>query len=137
LELDTVSHCGGNGEGLFAYSFNVTDIASTWDETRAVLGKGGRGIVQAFSEMCEGLPFKVRDIDSDYGSEFLNRELYGHCETREIGFTRSRPYKKDDNPHIEQKNWTHVRKLVGWDRYATPEAVAALNRGTWFHGRRW
>jgi hypothetical protein len=127
LELDTVSHCGGNGEDLFAYSFNLTDIASTWDETRSVLGKGGRGIVQAFSEMCEVLPFKVRDIDSDNGSEFLNRELYGHCDAREIGFTRGRPYKKDDNAHIEQKNWTHVRKLIGWDRYDTPEAVAALN----------
>lgn len=127
LELDTVSHCGGNGEGLFAYSFNLTDIASTWDETRCVLGKGGHGIVQAFSEMCEVLPFRVLDIDSDNGSEFLNRELYGHCDSREIGFTRGRPYKKDDNAHIEQKNWTHVRKLIGWDRYDRPEAVAALN----------
>lgn len=127
LELDTVSHCGGNGEGLFAYSFNLTDIASTWDETRSVLGKGGRGIVQAFSEMCEVLPFQVLDIDSDNGSEFINRELYGHCDAREIGFTRGRPYKKDDNAHIEQKNWTHVRKLIGWDRYDSPEAVAALN----------
>jgi hypothetical protein len=127
LELDTVSHCGGNGEGLFAYSFNLTDIASTWVETRAVLGKGERGIVQAFSEMSEVLPFKVLDIDSDNGSEFINHHLFGYCEAREIGFTRGRPYKKDDNAHIEQKNWTHVRKLIGWDRYDTPEAVAALN----------
>jgi hypothetical protein len=127
LELDTVSHCGGNGEGLFAYSFNLTDIASTWVETRAVLGKGERGIVQAFSEMSEVLPLKVLDIDSDNGSEFINRNLFGYCEAREIGFTRGRPYKKDDNAHIEQKNWTHVRKLIGWDRYDTPEAVAALN----------
>jgi hypothetical protein len=127
LELDTVSHCGGNGEGLFAYSFNLTDIASTWVETRTVLGKGERGIVQAFSEMREVLPLKVLDIDSDNGSEFINHNLYRYCEAREIGFTRGRPYKKDDNAHIEQKNWTHVRKLIGWDRYDTPEAVAALN----------
>jgi hypothetical protein len=127
LELDTVSHCGGNGEGLFAYSFNLTDIASTWVETRAVLGKGEAGIVRAFSEMSGVLPFKVLDIDSDNGSEFINRNLYSYCDAREIGFTRGRPYKKDDNAHIEQKNWTHVRKLIGWDRYDTPDAVAALN----------
>ena len=127
LELDTVSHCGGNGEGLFAYSFNLTDIGSTWVETRAVLGKGEVGIVKAFSEMSEVLPFKVLDIDSDNGSEFINHNLYSYCHDREIGFTRGRPYKKDDNAHIEQKNWTHVRKLIGWDRYDTPESVAALN----------
>jgi len=127
LELDTVSHCGGNGEGLFASSFNLTDIASTWVETRAVLGKGEAGILEAFSEMTEVLPFKVMDIDSDNGGEFINHNLYRHCQSRNIGFTRSRPYKKDDNAHIEQKNWTHVRKLIGWDRYGTPEAVRALN----------
>ncbi len=127
LELDTVSHCGGHGEGLFAYSFNLTDIGSTWVETRAVLGKGEVRIVEAFAEMSEVLPFKVRDIDSDNGGEFINHHLFGYCRDREIGFTRGRPYKKDDNAHIEQKNWTHVRKLIGWDRYDTPEAVAALN----------
>jgi hypothetical protein len=127
LELDTVSHCGGTGEGLFAYSFNLTDIGSTWVETRAVLGKGEAGIVKTFAEMSQVLPFEVLDIDSDNGSEFINHHLYDYCRDREIGFTRGRPYKKDDNAHIEQKNWTHVRKIVGWDRFETPEAVAALN----------
>lgn len=127
LELDTVSHCGGNGEGLFAHSFNLTDIGSTWVETRAVMGKGEVGILKAFTEMSEALPFKVMDIDSDNGSEFINHNLYSYCQGRDIGFTRSRPYKKDDNAHIEQKNWTHVRKLIGWDRYETPEAIHALN----------
>lgn len=127
LELDTVSHSGPNAEGLFAYSFNLTDIGSTWVETRAVLGKGEVGIVKAFSEMSGVLPFKVLDIDADNGSEFINRNLFSYCHSRDIGFTRGRPYKKDDNAHIEQKNWTHVRKLIGWDRYDTPEAVAALN----------
>jgi hypothetical protein len=127
LELDTVSHCGGSAEGLFVYSLNLTDIGSTWVETRAVLGKGEVGILKAFSEMTEVLPFAVLDIDSDNGGEFINRQLYGYCYDRDIGFTRSRPYKKDDNAHIEQKNWTHVRKLIGWDRYETPETVEALN----------
>jgi hypothetical protein len=75
LELATVSRCVGNGEGLFAYSFYPANIASTLDETRSVLGRGEHGTVQAFSGMCEVLPFKVWDIDSDNGSEFINREL--------------------------------------------------------------
>jgi len=127
LELDTVAHCGPNAGGLFASSFNLTDIASTWGETHAVLGKSEDNIVRAFSTMSQNLPFQVLDIDSDNGGEFINRNLYTYCYDRDIGFTRSRPYKKDDNAHIEQKNWTRVRKLVGWDRYDTPEAVAALN----------
>ncbi len=127
LEMDTVAHCGSNAAGLFACSFNLTDIASTWVETQAALGKSEVGIVQAFSAISQNLPFQVLDIDSDNGGEFINRNLYTYCHDRNIGFTRSRPYKKDDNAHIEQKNWTHVRKIVGWDRYDTPEAVAALN----------
>jgi len=127
LELDTVAHCGTNAGGLFASSFNLTDIASTWGETQAVLGKSEDNIVRAFSTMSQNLPFQVLDIDSDNGGEFINRNLYTYCYDRDIGFTRSRPYKKDDNAHIEQKNWTRVRKLVGWDRYDTAEAVAALN----------
>ena len=127
LEMDTIAHCGSNAAGLFACSFNLTDIASTWVETQAVLGKSENNIVQAFSAISQDLPFPVLDIDSDNGSEFINRNLYTYCCDRNIGFTRSRPYKKDDNAHIEQKNWTHVRKIIGWDRYDTPEAVAALN----------
>ena len=127
LELDTVSHSGENGGGLFAFSLNLTDIGSTWVETRSVLGKGAAGILKAFKEMSEALPFPVRSIDSDNGSEFINDHMVCFCHGREITFTRSRPYKKDDNAHIEQKNWTHVRKIIGWDRYDTPEAVQAMN----------
>jgi hypothetical protein len=127
LELDTVSHSGECAEGLFAYSFNLTDIGSTWVETQTVLGKGAAGICQAFDEMREELPFEVKAIDSDNGSEFINGQMVGYCDGRDIAFTRSRPYKKDDNAHIEQKNWTHVRKLIGWDRYDTPESVRTMN----------
>jgi hypothetical protein len=77
--------------------------------------------------MSEFLPFKVLDIDSDNDSEFINHNMYGYCHARDIGFTRGRPYKKDDNALIEQKNWTHVRKLIGWDSYDTHGAVCALN----------
>jgi len=127
LELDTVSHSGENASGTFGYSLNLTDIGSTWVETRAVLGKGEVGILEAFREIGEVLPFAVAAIDSDNGGEFINHHLWRHCETEKIDFTRSRPYKKDDNAHIEQKNWTHVRKLIGWDRYDTPEAIEAMN----------
>jgi hypothetical protein len=78
-------------------------------------------------EVRQALPFRLRGIDSDNGSEFINSHLYRYCQAQEIQFTRGRPYKKDDNAHIEQKNWTHVRKLVGYWRYDTPTAVAALN----------
>lgn len=127
LELDTVSHSGENAAGLFAYSLNLTDIGSTWVETRAVLGKGEEGILESFRRMRAVLPFAVQAIDSDNGGEFINHHLFRYCENEKIGFTRSRPYKKDDNAHIEQKNWTNVRKLIGWDRYDTPAAVEAMN----------
>ena len=127
LELDTVSHSGENASGTFVYTLNLTDIASTWVETRSALGKGEAAILDAFRQMKASLPFPVLSIDSDNGGEFINSRLYEYCQSERIGFTRSRPYKKDDNAHIEQKNWTHVRKLIGWDRYDTPEAVRAMN----------
>jgi hypothetical protein len=127
LELDLVSHSGECAEGEFISTLNLTDIASTWDESRAVCGKGEQGILQALEEMSQALPFPVLGIDSDNGSEFINWHLKTYCDERDLQFTRSRPYKKDDNAHIEQKNWTHVRKLIGWDRYDSPQALAAMN----------
>jgi hypothetical protein len=126
-EIDLVSHSGDCAEGEFAHSFNLTDIHSTWTETRAVLGKGQTGIVAGLEEMRQVLPFRLRGIDSDNGSEFLNHHLVAYCRTQQIQFTRGRPYKKDDNAHIEQKNWTHVRRLIGWDRYDSAAAVGLLN----------
>jgi transposase InsO family protein len=126
-EIDLVSHSGNAASGEFLHSLNVTDLATTWVETRAVLGKGQSGIVQALTEISQALPFSLRGLDSDNGSEFINHHLVRFCQQREIQFTRSRPYKKDDNAHIEQKNWTHVRKLLGWDRYDSPHALEALN----------
>lgn len=126
-EIDLVSHSGECADGEFAHSFNLTDIHSTWTETRAVLGKGQTWIVEGLEEMRQALPFPLRGIDSDNGSEFLNHHLVRYCDTHGIQFTRGRPYKKDDNAHIEQKNWTHVRKLIGWDRYDSLAAVGLLN----------
>lgn len=126
-EIDLVSHSGNAASGEFLHSLNVTDLATTWVETRAVLGKGQSGIVQALTEISQALPFSLQGVDSDNGSEFINQHLVRFCRQRDIQFTRSRPYKKDDNAHIEQKNWTHVRKLLGWDRYDSPSALEALN----------
>ena len=92
-----------------------------------MLGKGERGILAGLTEMRQVLPFTLRGIDSDNGSEFLNHHLVRYCRAENIQFTRGRPYKKDDNAHIEQKNWTHVRKLIGWDRFDSPAAVGLIN----------
>jgi len=127
LEADLVSHCGGSGYGEFIHSLNLTDIFTGWVESSAVMGKGRLGITRSLDEISKRLPFKVLGIDSDNGSEFINHHLWNYCEEQGIQFTRSRPYKKDDNAHIEQKNWTHVRKFMGWDRYDSPEALSAMN----------
>lgn len=126
-EVDLVAHSGNSGEGELAYTLNVTDVYSGWTESRAVLGRGQAGVAAALEEIAQGLPFRLLGIDTDNGSEFLNWHVGRWCARRAIQFTRGRPYKKDDNAHIEQKNWTHVRKLMGWERYDTPEAVEAMN----------
>lgn len=126
-ELDLVAHNGSRSDGEFAHSLNVTDVHTTWNETRAVLGRGEVAVQEALEAIRQALPFRLRGIDSDNGSEFINDHLYRYCQALEIQFTRGRPYKKDDNAHIEQKNWTHVRKVVGYLRYDRPAAVAALN----------
>jgi len=126
-EIDLVAHCGSLGDGEFVHSLNLTDIHTTWVETAAVLGKSQVVVQRALAELRAALPFALRGIDSDNGSEFINQHLWDYCQAQEIQFTRGRPYKKDDNAHIEQKNWTHVRKLLGYVRYDTPAAQAAIH----------
>jgi hypothetical protein len=115
-EVDLVAHSGDRADGEFAHTVNQTDIVTTWVESRAVLGKSQVRVQQALEAMRQGLPFRLCGIDSDNGSEFLNAHLVQYCQGLDVQFTRGRPYKKDDNAHIEQKNWTHVRKLLGWER---------------------
>lgn len=126
-EVDLVSHSGNSASGEFAYTLNVTDIHTTWTEFRAVLGRGEEAVQRALNEVAGVLPFALLGVDSDNGSEFINWHLKNWCEQRHIQLTRGRPYKKDDNAHVEQKNWTHARKLLGWDRYDTHETVALIN----------
>jgi transposase InsO family protein len=127
LEIDLVSHSGNNALGEFIYSLNVTDIYTGWSETKAIMGKGEYEVRNALDEIIKSMPFEIKSIDSDNGSEFINWHLYRYCQENKIVFTRSRPYKKDDNAHIEQKNWTNVRKLLGWDRYDSEESLNLIN----------
>lgn len=136
-EVDLVSHSGDCAEGDFAHSLDQTDIFSGWVERRCVLGKGEEGVRLAIADIRQELPFDLLGLDSDNGSEFINYHLLSYCQTDPVvQFTRSRPYKKDDNAHIEQKNWTHVRKLIGYGRYDTLEAVEAIN-DLYRHELRW
>jgi len=127
LEVDLVSHSGPSAEGLFIYTLDCVDIYSGWSERRAIMGKYQIDIVRALKEIQQALPFKLKAIDSDNGSEFINYHLKHFCSKENIQFTRGRPYKKDDNAHIEQKNWTHVRQIFGYDRYDTKKVLDAMN----------
>jgi hypothetical protein len=126
-EVDLVSHSGNSAVGEFLQSLNLTDIHTGWVESRAIFSKPQRAVHAALVELRAALPFPLRGLDSDNGSEFINTVLWEYCWGSQIQFTRSRPYKKNDNAHVEQKNWTHVRKLFGWDRYDSAEALAAIN----------
>jgi hypothetical protein len=126
-ELDTVLHCGNSASGEFAVSLNLTDILTQWTEEEAVLGKGEKGIIKALDNIKSRLPFALLAIDPDNGSEFINWQMYKYTLKEKIEFTRGRPYKKNDNAHIEQKNWTHIRKLFGLRRLETQKNVAQMN----------
>lgn len=129
LEADTVAHCGTSLKGDFAYSLDCVDIATTWTEQRAVWNKGQAGIIEAIKDIEQTLPFPLKGFDSDNGSEFINNHLWDHFHNRKrkIAFTRSRPYKKEDNAHVEQKNWTKVRHLFGYHRLDNPKLVEQMN----------
>ena len=126
-ELDTVAHCGSSTAGLFAYTLNLVDILTGWDESETVLGKGEKGIVSALKNIEQRLPFPLRGIDPDNGGEFINYSMIEYCAENKTGFTRGRPYKKNDNAHIEQKNWTHVRKTFGYSRIEDEEIIKKMN----------
>jgi hypothetical protein len=129
LEADTVAHCGNSLEGDFIWSVTYCDIYSGWTCNRAVWNKGAEGIVNATREVEASLPFELLGFDTDNGSEFLNWHLVRYFQDRKkaVGFTRSRPYKKNDNCHVEQKNWTHVRQLLGYDRLGEEEFLRPIN----------
>jgi len=129
VESDTVAHCGDSISGIYAHTVDMVDIATGWTEQRAVWGKGETGVLQQLSDIEAKLPFPLLGFDSDNGSEFLNHHLYRHFAGRKnpVQFTRSRPYHKDDNAHIEGKNWTKVRQWLGYQRFDKPGIVPLMN----------
>jgi len=126
-ELDTVAHCGQTAAGEFINSLNLTDILTGWTETEAIIGKAQKRIITSLENIKSRLPFKLKAIDPDNGSEFINWQLFHYCMEREIEFTRGRPYQKNDNAHIEQKNWTHIRKVFGYRRLENTKQLNLMN----------
>lgn len=129
LEADSVAHCGTSLAGSFVWSLTYTDIFSGWTEGRAVWNKGAAGVLAATQDVEEALPFGLLGFDCDNGSEFLNHHLWAYLAQRgsPVQFTRSRPYHKDDNAHVEQKNWMWPRQLLGYTRLEDSELVARIS----------
>jgi hypothetical protein len=126
LEIDLVAHCGQTTEGIYLNTLTATDIATGWTECLALPNRTQSAVSQAVSDLRKNLPFPLLGLDSDNGSEFINDTLYRYCLSEKITFTRSRPYQKNDQAHVEQKNWSVVRHTVGYDRLQSPEELALL-----------
>lgn len=127
VEIDLVGHDGGNPWGSYCRTLTMTDIATGWTETRAISSKAQPRVFAALTQLQAAFPFPLLGIDSDNGVEFINATLLAYCHQNQITFTRSRPGKKNDNAHVEQKNWSIVRQAVGYHRYQTSEHLQLLN----------
>ena len=128
VEIDLVGHEGGNSSGEFCFTLTVTDIATGWTINRSVKNKAAVWVFEAIKHVIAQFPFPILGIDSDNGSEFINAHLLAFCVDNKITFTRSRSGNKNDGAHVEQKNWTHVRELVGYLRFDTEAELGVLNR---------
>jgi len=126
LEIDLVAHCASSTEGTYLNTLTATDLATGWTECLALANKTQAAVSQAIVQLRQDLPFPLLGLDSDNGSEFINETLLRYCQSEKITFTRSRPYKKNDQAHVEQKNWSVVRHTVGYDRLETPQELALL-----------
>jgi hypothetical protein len=128
LEVDTVALCGGSVAGEFVWMVDGVDYATTWVEVRPIWGRGQAGTLVALRDMEASLPFPLLGLDSDNGGEFLNYHVMNWLQKRPrpVFMTRSRPWKKDDNAHVEQKNWTHIRQCFGYERHDNPDVVEPI-----------
>jgi hypothetical protein len=126
MEIDLVAHCGNTTEGQYLNTLTCTDLSTGWTDVTALPHRSQQAISEAIRRMSQRLPFPLLGIDSDNGSEFINDLLYRYCLGEHITFTRSRPYKKNDQAHVEQKNWSVVRRAVGYDRWETEQELALL-----------
>jgi len=127
MEIDTVAHNGGDPSGEFIYSLDMVEICSGWSEQMAVLGKGEKGIAQAINTIKIEQPFTLLGLDSDNGGEFINYHLVRYCQGENIYFTRSRPDRKNDNAYVEQKNYTHIRRWLGYGRFDNEQQLKLIN----------
>jgi Integrase core domain len=127
VEIDLVWHDGGNRGAGHAFTLTVTDIATGWTENRSVADKSAKCVLAALNDIARRMPFPILGVDSDNGSEFINEDLLQWCQGRQITFTRARPGNKNDGCHVEQKNWTVVRTVVGYYRYDTAAELLVLN----------
>jgi hypothetical protein len=128
VEIDLVGHEGGDPSGDYIQTLDMTDVCTGWTETQAVKNKARVWVFEALKEIRKRLPFKLLGIDSDNGSEFINDHLLGYCQGEKITFTRARAYRKNDNCYVEQKNYSVVRRQVGYHRYDTPQQLRLLNQ---------
>lgn len=126
MEIDLVAHCGNTTEGQFLCTLTCTDLSTGWTDVTGLLHRSQQAVSEALCLMRHRLPFSLLGIDSDNGSEFINDLLYRYCLDEKITFTRSRPYQKNDQAHVEQKNWSVVRHTVGYDRWETEQELALL-----------
>ena len=127
LEMDLVLHCGASVAGEYAHSLSALEIGSAWWEGEAVMGRAQERIFKAIKQIRSRTPFSWRGIDSDNDNAFINDQLYRYTRSEGLGFTRSRPYHKNDNAYIEQKNFTHVRRPLGYLRYDTTAELDLIN----------
>jgi len=127
MEVDLVAHCGSSTHGEYLNSLDMIDVKTRWVELAALINRSQATVTAAIDNCQARLPYRLLGLDSDNGSEFINNDLKRYCEQQGITFTRCRPYKKNDQAYVEQKNWTAVRQVVGYDRYEGPAAWAALN----------
>lgn len=130
MQADTVAHCGGSLEGDFAWSLTFTDVLTGWTENGAVWNKAQYGVHQMLKDMEERMPFSIKGFHTDNGGEFINHHLHSYYRDREtpVTMTRGRSGHGNDNPHVEQKNYTHVRLLLGYQRIEDPELIKAINQ---------
>lgn len=128
FEMDLVGHDGGRAEGDYCFTLDLVDVCTGWNELAAVQNKAQKWVFEALLVLRRRLPFSILGLDSDNGSEFINHHMVAYCNEQHITFTRSRPYRKNDNCYVEEKNWSVVRRFVGYARFDTPEACQLLNQ---------
>jgi hypothetical protein len=126
VEVDLVAHCNDSTASKYLHTLMLTEVATAWTECFALPNRGQKAVKEAIKQLQQQLPFPLLGLDSDNGAEFINANLFSYCKDHGITFTRCRPYKKNDQAYVEQKNWTVVRQIIGYDRYEGPQALELM-----------